>query len=296
MKQEEFINLRSFLSEKIVRNLVLFSFLFLLTIGQGWDNIFLFLFPLITFAFSLVFSIIAQNKYLTQFSQSYIHYNPLGAEIKHANRLNFCALLQLIVLFWYGSESLYHPQLVDNYYLYFMILFIFLYTLGFYWIFIDLWKYSRIEIVLHDIDFSTEVWESEEMTEKLEYLLSYLNLREFKTFSALSFLTFFVCNIVNLVFSFLIQFDIIGGYSYNLPGTGIENSEPINVSLILILILIVSPLVALLLFLKSYRTINALDQKRFHELLTPLPKNVQVKIIENLKVLHKNIEKQMNLE
>lgn len=296
MKQEEYINLRSFLSEKIVRNLVIFSFLFLLTIGQGWDNIFLFLFPLITFAFSLVFSIIAQNKYLTQFSQSYINYNPLGAEIKHANRLNFCALLQLIVLFWYGSESLYHPQLVDNYYLYFMILFIFLYTLGFYWIFIDLWKYSRIEIILHDIDFSTEVWESEEMTEKLEYLLSYLNLKEFKTFSALSFLTFFLCNIVNLVFTFLIQFEIIEGYSYSLPGTGIENSEPIIISIILILILIIPPLIAFLFFFKSYRTINALDQKRFHELLTPLPKNVQVKIIENLKILHKNIEKQMNLE
>ncbi|MFO8019093.1 MAG: hypothetical protein R6U96_10690 [Promethearchaeia archaeon] len=296
MENEEYISLRSFFSEKIIRNLVLFSFLFLLTIAQGYLNILLLLFPLISFGFSLTFSIIGTNKYLTEFTKSYVNYNPLGAESKHADRLNFCALFQLIVLFWYGAESLYHPQLVDNYYLYFMILFIFLYTLGFYWIFIDLWKYSKIEIVLHDIDFSGREWDSDEMAEKLDYLLSYLKLDEFRSISTWSFVIFLTCNLGNLLFSFFVHFNILEGFAYNLPGTGLENSAPISLSYFLILILILPPVFALVLFRKSYQTINALKPERLNELLAPLPKNVQFKIIENLRLLQKNIDRQNDFE
>ncbi|MGV9205074.1 MAG: hypothetical protein ACOC44_13770 [Promethearchaeia archaeon] len=279
-----------------MRNSVLFSFLFLLTIAQGYRNILLPLFPLISFGFSLAFSILADNKHLTEFRKSYMKYNPLGAEYKHANRLNFCALFQLVVLFWYGAESLYHPQLVDNYYLYFMIIFIFLYTLGFYWIFIDLWKYSKIEVILRDIDFSGEEWSSDEMTENLDYLLSYLNLKEFKTVSIWSFLIFLACNLGNLLFSFFIQFDFLAGFPYMLPGTGLEESAPIQLPYFIFFILIVPPIFAVLFFYKSYKSINALDPKRLDELLVPLPKNVQVKIIENLKILRNTSVRQNMLE
>ena len=143
---QNYLLLREIINESLLRDVFLFTLFFLLVLSQSWQNIFLLLFPIITFAFSLFFKIISTNKWRTKFEKSSIIYNPLGLEKKHANRLNFSALVQLVLLFWIGAESLYHPQLIDLYSNFFLIFYCFIYTFGFFWIFIDIWKYSKIKI------------------------------------------------------------------------------------------------------------------------------------------------------
>jgi len=143
---QEFLLLRELLNESLLRDLIIFVIFFLFILAQSWKNIFLLLFPVITYTFSLFFRLINANKWRLSIFDKTITYNPLGLEKKHANRLIFTALLQLILLFWIGGESYYHPQLIQTYDIFFNILFNFIYTFGFYWILIDIWKYAKITI------------------------------------------------------------------------------------------------------------------------------------------------------
>ncbi|GAI87830.1 unnamed protein product [marine sediment metagenome] len=120
-----YLTIKDLINETLIRDLVIFSFLFLLVITQVWENITLLLFPLVTFAFSIFFRIININKWRTEFENPTIAYNPLGLEKKHANRLFFTALFQLILIFWLGAESLYNPHIIDSYFPYFSGLLIF---------------------------------------------------------------------------------------------------------------------------------------------------------------------------
>ena len=146
MSEEKDLSVRDLLNEHIVRDLILFLLLFFLVMNQEWENVLLLIFPLVSFSFSFVFSIINANKWRTEFESSHLIYNPLGSEKRISERLQFCTLAQLILLFWIGAESFYRPQLMDDYYFYFISVFVFLYTFGFFWMFLDMWKHGRTEI------------------------------------------------------------------------------------------------------------------------------------------------------
>ena len=261
-------------------------------ISQVWDNIFIFLFPLITFTFSIFFRILSVNKKKVFFEKNDIIYNPLGNERKHANRLTFCALLQLILLFWFGAESLYHPQLVDNYLVYFIPIFIFFYTFGFYWIFLDLWKYSRIEIITNGIEINTD----QRVSKNLDNVISFLKLKNFKIISLINFLVFLILNLLNILFTILIVLNFMPGIKYTLPGTGIEGSDPISISIFIYGIIGISPSLSIIFLLLNYRNINDINKEKFNNVLNTLPKDVQNKIIENLITLNKKLKFKLRLE
>ncbi|MFX1260321.1 MAG: hypothetical protein ACFFAN_20925, partial [Promethearchaeota archaeon] len=219
-------------------------------------------------------------------------YNPLGLEKKHANRLNFCAILQLILLFWLGAESLYHPQLINNYYLYFVLIFIFLYTFSFYWIFIDLWKYSKIEIISKDID-SKDI---QNFSKNLDNVISFLKLKHFNIISIVNFMVFIILNLLNIIFAYLAFNGFISGIKYFLPGTGIEDSEPIILSYIIYLIMIIPPSMTIIFLFLNHRDINDINRDKLNKILNSLPKDIQIKIIENLKRLNKKLNKALRIE
>ena len=109
------LSFKDIISESLIRDLILFFFIFLLILSQVWDNIVLLLFPLITFIYSLFFRILSSNKRKTEFTDSFIIYTPLGLERKNANRLFFSSLFQLILIFWLGAESLYNVHVLGHY-------------------------------------------------------------------------------------------------------------------------------------------------------------------------------------
>lgn len=299
MSSKIYLSLKDLFSEKLLRDVILFSFLFLLILAQEWDHILLLLFPLITFVFSIFFGTINANKWRTEFTHNLVLYHPLGSEQKNANRFLFCALLQLVLLFWYGAESLYHPQLVDNYFFLFITLLVFVYSFGFYWIFIDVWKYSKIHVILTGITpFYSETY-TPDLAKNLEGLISVLNIKKFKSFSLMSFLIFIIINLLNVsthLLSALFADLGLPTFEYPLPGTGIESSAPISLSYGIYASLIVSPALALVLLRSTYRAINHINLEKLHSLLETLPTKDRLLILENLRLLNRKLNEELRRE
>jgi len=295
-EKNNYIPLREFFSESLLRDLILFLFLFLLIIAQDWPNIFLLLFPLVALAFSIFFRMINDNKWRTEFDNSRVIYNPLGFEKKHANRLNFCALLQLILLFWIGAESLYHPQLIDNYFIFFIAFLIFFYTFGFYWIFLDLWKNSRIEILLQGTGINYSMLNDKRFTENLDGIISFLKIKNYKKISMLNFIIFIILNLLNIALAFLTINNFFVGSEYYLPGTGIEDSKPINLPSIIYVILFIPPIITIIFLKIIYKDINDYSKEKLNKVIEPLPKNIQIKIFENLKALNRKFKEELRKE
>ncbi|MBY8985003.1 MAG: hypothetical protein KGD65_08050 [Candidatus Lokiarchaeota archaeon] len=294
--KEYFLPIRDLINENFIRDVITFTFIFILINTQGWDNIFLLLFPLITFGFSLFFRILNTNKWRTEFENSLIIYNPLGLEKKHANRLFFSALFQLILLFWIGAESLYHPHLVEGYFLYFNLLLFFLFSFGFFWIFIDLWKYSRIEINSDEkLNRSSLIHKSNHSVND-KNVLSFLSVKNFKIISIINFLGFLVLNIINSLYTFLILINPSLGIPINLPGTGSMGSEPLRISVLFHILLLISPLLTVSSLVLNYRQVNRFNRESLDKIIKTFPPNIQIQIIENLKGLSEKIKEQLKIE
>ena len=269
MSEDNYLNLRKLLNEPLLRDLILFFLLFFFIVAQEWTNLFLVIFPIITFSFALIFRFISTNKF--RLHDANIIYNPLGSERNHANRLNFCALVQLILLFWIGSESLSRPQLIDNYSIFFNILFIFAFSLGFYWIFIDSWKNSKIEILIDDPN--------------IKEVLSMLKLKNFKIISIISLLLFLILNLLNVLFSLFTFFGIISGIPCVLPGTGLESSGPLMYSFMYFITIVISPISAIIFLILSYKDVKNFSHEKLSKILESLPEETQQIIRDNLKSL-----------
>jgi len=281
-----YLSLKDIISEGLLRDLILFTFLFLLILTQGWENILLLLFPLFTFTFSLFFRILSCNKMKTEFKNSIIVYNPLDLKRKSANRLFYCTLFQLILIFWIGGESLYNPHIVQNYFSFFLGFLVFLYTFSFFWIFIDSWKYTNIEI--SDDRSNSNSISSYSKDEKK--IISYLTLQNIKLVAYISFLIFISVNILNILTLYIPNYSIVG-LQVILPG-----SQILTISYFFFGFLFISPTITTFFLIKNYRIINKINKKKLDNILESLPRNVQIKITENLKALRIKNVKQLRSE
>lgn len=280
--QKGFLKFREILSESSLRDVILFAILYLFILAQSWSNIFLLLFPIITFGFSLFFRTINSNKYRIFLENNIIIYNPLGMEKKHANRLNFTSLVQLILLFWIGAESFYHPQLIQTYDLFFNLCYPLFFTFGFYWILTDIWKYSKITIGLNG--------------NNSEKLLSSLNVQKFKLLSIANLGSFILINLLNIIFTLFLENSNLFGFSYFLPGTGVENSLPLKISITYFFIIWLSPLLACLLLFLIYKDINNINQRDFANYISKLPEKSRNLLIQNLRDINKKFFRDLKNE
>jgi hypothetical protein len=294
-KNHIYLSIKDIFTESLARDLILFTFLFLLIISQMWDNILLLLFPLITFGFALFFRVIDSNKAKSEFKSSSIIYNPFGLEKKNANRLFFSSMLQLILLFWLGAESLYNPHIVERYYIYFIGFFIFFYTFGFFWILLDLWRYSKLEILTNPyVDDFQKI--TPEFSTVLNHVVSFLRMKYFRQVSILNVSILLILNLLNVISIVLIDIDSALGFHLTLPGSNIVESSPMLVSHFIYGLFVISPLVTILILGLNYRQINQLNLEKLKKIIQPLPKNLQVKIIESLKALNNKMKEQLSKE
>jgi hypothetical protein len=284
------LSFKDLISESLIRDLILFIFIFLLIISQVWDNIFLLLFPSITFIFSLFFRILSTNKKRTEFTNSFIIYTPMGLEGKNANRLFFSSLFQLILIFWLGAESLYNAHLIEGYYPYFIGILIFWYTFVFFWIFIDLWKYSRIEIITDAFEGRDPFHIDSGISGDLKNIVSFLKLKNFKLISLISLSVFIILNILNII-TILLRNIFSNGIRLVLPG-----SQLIILPYFFYGIIIIQPILTIFILISSFKMINTFNREKLNEIIKPLPKNIQIKIIENLKALNHKIKEQLKSE
>ncbi|MHA1803801.1 MAG: hypothetical protein ACTSU4_04645 [Promethearchaeota archaeon] len=279
------LRFRNLVSEGFLRELILFFFLFLLTIAQVWESILLFIFPLISFGFYVFFRILSINKWKLTFSKDIIIYNPLGVEKRHANRFYFVSLFTLILIFWIGAESLYHPQLIEDYSSYFLALLIFVYTFGFIWIFIDMWKYSKIQIKLGKIIEDNEnlnIHSISPSTSQKKEITSSLSFKVFKQIIIMNWIIFVSTNILNLLSIMFLENRILMGFNIILPGTSPLNQNGIHVSFLIFFFMIIPPSSCLISFLLLYNNIMKISLEKFEILLGALPRDKQLKIKQEL--------------
>jgi len=277
-----FLRVREILNETLIRDVFIFVVFYLFILSQSWTNIFLLMFPIITFSFSFFFRIVNTNKHRFILVTDLITYNPLGLEKKHANRLNFTILLQLILLFWIGAESLYHPHLIQTYDLFFVFLFPLTFSFGFYWILIDVWRYATIAIRL-------------EKTKK-DKTISMLNVRRFRLISIANLITFIILNVLNIFFGILIENDLLLGFSYYLPGTGIENSSPLTISIIPFIIIIFSPILASVLLFLIYKDLNSITPADLSNFFKELPEEIRKQLNENFAKINTKFKYDLDAE
>lgn len=275
--------LREALNETILRDVLLFILLYLFMLVQNWDNLLLLLFPIITFCFALFFRIIGTNKHRLIDKQNLISYNPLGAEKKNADRLVFISLLELILLFWIGAESLYHPQLVDDFGFYFSLIYFMLYSFGFFWIFFGIWNNCKIITNLNGLE------NNESRYKKL--LISELGFNKIKLISYLNILIFIAFNLINTILTILVFFGAEIGFPSNLPGTGIEDSQPLFLSYSVWIMLIAFPIASIFYLISIYRDVNSFSEIEFKSKINSLPKEIQEKIINSLKAINQKLNK-----
>jgi hypothetical protein len=291
-----YLLIRDLIDESIIRDSIVFLLIFLFILSQSWQNLFLLLFPVITFCFSLFFKIISNNKWRLKIEEISIEYNPFGSEKRNANRLNICTLIQLTLLFWIGSESLYHPQLIENYSIYFIILLCFIYSFGYIWIFIDIWKYSKIRIE-SDSKISKKTTGDQYIENNDEDgVISLLKFDLFKLISIVDFIFFISLNGLNILLVLFNSYNFVPQFIYYLPGTGIEGSEPIILPITLVIIFISSPILATVFLIKIYNEINNFNKYKFKELLNLAPISTQKQIIEHLKNINKKFQKELEIE
>lgn len=275
---QRYLKLREVFNETLLRDLIIFISLYLFIISQNWQNLFLLSFPMISFAFSLFFRIININKNKIYTLNSQLSYNPLGSEKRHANRLNFISLFQLILVFWLGAESIYHPQLINEYNFYFNCLFAFIYAFGFYWMFIDIWKNCNIVVNVSSEDHSTE--------ETNNIILSSLKYRKFKFLTLSNFLLFLILNLMNITLQFLIEVNFMYGIEVYLPGTGIEGSKPLIFAFTIFIILVIFPLISIISLIAAYKDIIRLNKFELIPILKALPEENRLRVINNLKKIN----------
>jgi len=295
MSEENYLTLRKLLNENLLMELILFLLLFFLILTQEWSNILLMILPLISFGFSMVLEMIGVNKWRLQSKDSPIRYNPLGSEKKIASRLYYTSIIQLVLLFWLGAESLYRPQMINFYSLIFISLYVFTYTFGYYWIFIDLWKYAKISIMFNQSDIEGINVDIKSIKKEYNQVLSDLKLKNFKLISIGSLIVFLALNLINISFILMQLGGNFIGIVFVLPGTGVESSGPITIPLFIFVIIILSPLLSIIFLIFSYKDINNINNKTIHKIIAPLPEDVQTTIIKNLKFLNKKFREAMNV-
>ena len=76
--------------------------------------------------------------------------------------------------------------------------------------------------------------------------------------------------------------DILG-MSYLLPGTGVENSLPLKISAVSLIIIVISPMLTIVLFYLMYKRISSINPSELMDKLQLLPESDQNKIEETLK-------------
>ncbi|MHA1375864.1 MAG: hypothetical protein ACTSR7_16420 [Promethearchaeota archaeon] len=239
---EEYLPLKDILNENLLRDLIVFVVLFLFILTQSWNDLFLLVFPLILFTMSMTFRIINTNKWL----------------------------------FWIGSESICHPQLIDDYTLYFNLLFMLIYTFGFYWILIDIWKNAKIEIL-----------SKEEQDQDITKVLSSLGRKKSIHLSVLNLIIFIILNVINVLVAVLINFNLISGISYYLPGTGIEGSLPLEISIFHLFFMIISPCLTIIFLLLIHHDIQDFNIDLLNEIIQSLPESKTNEILQNFSHINK---------
>jgi hypothetical protein len=162
--------------------------------------------------------------------------------------------------------------------------------------FIDMWRYVRIEIVPTDLyDKENQDYDSHNLN-KLANITSFLRKTNFKFIALSNFLVLVIINLINALISIFIAYDSTLGVQLRLPGTGSGGLLPIIISPFIYGLLTISPVLATCSLIINYRGIHKFTREQLERVLEQVPTNIRINIIENLKALNEKLKDQLKIE
>jgi hypothetical protein len=269
-------------NEEIYRPLVIFLSFFVIIIIQNWSlpSIFtILIIPLITFSTFLFFRINFVLKKQLHIEIRYIKYYPLGNEKIISERLFFCLMLELILILLIGTEGLYHPQLIDNHFIIYVILLVLIFQFSIYYSLHDIGFNAKVEIALKNEIYAIN--NKDYQTNNIQYqLISNLKLDEFsKSFKLIQF-SFVILSSLWLVFSLISYFNFIPGLSVDIPGSDFLEGSSLNIPYFIFLSIISFPTIFIVVIKKTNKIISDIDYNRLNKTLEEYDEYFKEKILK----------------
>ena len=94
----------------------------------------------------------------------------------------------------------------------------------------------------------------------------------------------------------LIENDLLLGFSYYLPGTGIENSSPLIISIIPFMIICISPIFASVLLFLIYKDLNRITPADLSKFFKELPEEIRKQLNDNFSKINNKFKHDFNTE
>ena len=259
-----------------------FLTLYIITLFQGWPNIYVFTFPLLTLFGALFFLIFDKNIQKMNIKHPLIHikFYPFGQEMsRYALIFGGSAFIQQFVVLLLGIEAKNRPQLLNEYGYMLFITLVVLYILPWAWVSIEIISNNQI-IFLKDGQRS-QFQLSQGRT--IKYILIVL-------ITLTPILILFLVDSVGVgLFSGVFQKAI-----YHLPGSNsiypIEADPTINLSVISIFVLILNPLLLGFISSKIYSIFRKVAENFLIKARNAHPRMTDEEYRAN-KLLIKNFQK-----
>lgn len=216
--------------------------LYILNIYLAWPQIYLLLFPLILFCFGLFFVGIYFGKDQIQIPLEPITINPYGDEFFLSKIFFGCSIMLNVILTLFGVDTLYYPQLVDNYGIFFLIPIIIIYHTIWFWIPWNIFFKSYLKInKISKLNKESQEYQSKQDEKIILQKLSNKQIKKYVIRNLVIFIAllgwFFIENMVILTLNTGMWIQKIA-----VPGTLIPYSEYVSISGTIWIILIVDPI------------------------------------------------------
>ena len=287
-------------NETFLRPLIIFIVFYSFILLQNWSDITFLLVPISTFVLYAFFKIIDVSKEHTLVLGSDIAFNPIGNESRISNRLFFCSLLELIIVFVMGAESYRNPHLIDIYFIYYVVPLILIYNFSLYYALYDVGFSSKIEIMIRrkaKFEQDGEINTDKPKGEPLEnQLISFMRLSDFKIIYRLITIIFILLSSIWLILTFLGYVGLIPNLSLNLPGSKLYEGVPLEVSFFIYVCIIGIPLSIISITVWVYKIITQIDKPKLNSIIAELPAIRRKKIIKTLEFYTDKTPKRKNLE
>ncbi|MHA1727480.1 MAG: hypothetical protein ACTSWY_01955 [Promethearchaeota archaeon] len=294
-------------NESFLRPTIIFAIFYVFILMENWSDIILLLIPIITYVMFTFFKIVDVSKEHTIVNGSKISFNPIGNEKIIANRLFFCLLLEMILIFAMGTESIFHPQLINDYFIYYVIPLVLIYIFSLYYMFYDVGFSANIELLLKDeLHDDLGGYKSNKLTDKKKKkkdgeLISYLNLSEYKKIHTV---VRFICISLGLMWVILsllgnfgiIPLSIIPNILISVPGTRLLGGSSVEVSTFIYICIFAFPICFVIITARIYQLIAKIDNNALQSIIAGFPKMQQKKIIKTLEFYTTRTSKRKDID
>ena len=295
LKRNQEINSKQlFGNEEVLRPILIFAIFFIFILLQNWSLISLFtliIIPIITFSLFLFFriNIVLKKEAYFEIESEGIRYYPLGDEKQISDRLFFCLLLELILVLVIGTEGLYHPQLIDNHFAFYVIPLVLIFLFSMYYALHDIGFSAKIEVALKNELYDPNIKnDADDQYKNQNLLISYLKFQEFEKIFKLIQFSFGLLSIGWLFFSILGYFNIIPSISVSIPGSDLVEGNPLNISYFIIICIITIPILFFLVIQKTNFIISNFSCDKINEKLSDFKEYEKRKIVKILKYYTSN--------